>query len=370
MQPLPAALWPQLAALETGESLRGCFDAASNPKSTPESLGAELDQNQAYAHLVQSLDIFVQRLKKWEDDLALQLADVKKPEGEGEQKTEKPRPVPLESHKFIDTVGKTQTRNIISAVAVLRAGGAGLPRTPKERSTLSPAKLIRFAIKAEEVAEDARMASPEMAFAGGLHYDFLIGAATQDKPAAKEVAAQCEALFADALRIGNAAYRISSLFKDLEHARFSFAAGLILPLGKAWMCRLYPKIEGSPAISYKEYSAPISKMGKLARVYLHVTESKKFAINHAELSALAANAMGFLRPVERAISLYQEPEKLLGEDKSLYQFACILNAATSLATLDPSAIKNLEKAPLSVSDQRHLEKLGIPLSKISGILGG
>ncbi len=273
-----------------------------------------LESNPAQHHLAQSLDLFMVRLKKWEEELASQ---VEKKPGE-----EAPKKTIYTGTQLIDTLGRSQVRNAMAMIALLSATDVKLPRSIKEKSSLKSPETIKFAIQAEEYCEENRLARSDQAFLGGLHWDWLLHAYWQGKGPSKEISAPMEGAWRDSLKFAHKAYELGSKVKSLKNSELLFGAALLLPLGKVWMQALYAK-------GMKDLLSEALKLNEKAALWTEFQESRRFEVTHRELASQLAAGLGFFTPVQEALRYYLEPYFISDENLALQRFAQVLHAAHS-----------------------------------------
>ena len=312
MQQCPPQLFVTLPKLRAGVSFSTWVNRSSDPKASTAELAALVESNPAHHHLAQSLDLFLVRLKKWEEELASQID--KKPDSGPVKKTI------YTGNQLIDTVGKAQVRNALAMIALLSANGIRLPRSSKERASLKASETLKFAIQAEDFCEENRLARSDLAFLGGLHWDWLLHAHWQGKGPSKEITAAMETTWRDALKFALKAYELGSKVKSLKFSEYLFGSALLIPLGRAWMASLY-------AQGTKDLAAESQKLNERAILWAEFQEPIRFEVTHPELAALLAVSLEFFMPVQLALRYYLEPHFLTDDPSGLVGFARVLAAA-------------------------------------------
>jgi HD-like signal output (HDOD) protein len=329
---VPESLWPRLAAFAPGATLQACMEALADPKSGPASYAAVLDRNPAFLHLIQGLDVLQKFRKKWiAEDPGAKAAG---PEGA----PPKERPVPAAD--LVAVFGRTQTRNLVACLRMLRATGAPMPRKIKDSFTFKLGDLIPRAIAAEEWCESHRYAHSDQAFLGGLMYDWFSTLVAQQK-APKEVKAEIDSAWKEGFRTAQIAHRISTNFRDFPHSEHIFTAALLLPLTRPWMLWTWPE--------WKDFRARVDALPSNRREAWLAQEPREFSLTGTEILAMSAAASGFLAPVAHAIAASRDPIRVRSAEPSLYRFALVLRAARILCplkndeTVDPASAKHFSR---------------------------
>jgi hypothetical protein len=117
--------------------------------------------------------------------------------------------------------------------------------------------------------------------------------------------------------------------EEIELGADLFAAGLLLPIGKALMACFYPKSTGDK--SWPDLSKYCEKAGERAVDLMQLLEPKWFGATHAEMGALFVNFGALLDRLEKPIFFYTDPERLERTDHDLFQLSSVLSIASRLA---------------------------------------
>jgi hypothetical protein len=296
-----------------------------------------LDANPACAHSILKQKLLAQKIAQWLQE------DAKRTDQIG-----------FLTKKVVGLLGKAAVRNLIASYRLSRMTNAGMPRKKDEEVTLNPQQQIPFAIKTESHCQDRQWAFAEMSFIGGLHYDWLTALLAYQKGPddAKKILPE---VYQEGLLSAQYAYKICQQIKGVRLDRFVFSAAIVLPLGKALMCTVFPK--GASPSAWSVSMADWAKYGKYKSDAEDFFEKKLFQITYPTLTALYVEAMGLLAPAGPAIRYAMEPWHLLGGDPNQYQLAMILSMATTLARA--GALKPSEHLPLKEFQKKWMKQSGV-----------
>jgi hypothetical protein len=273
--------------------------------------------------------------------------------------------------RLLRLLGKTPVRNLVACARIGRvveaaekagavqgaktADGASKgpalgPGKDEGKISVTPSRVIPCALAAENLCQEKGWVNPQGAFAAGLHYDGL-AALLKARAAPPDEKSALDAAFKEGTLIGKMAYELGQRVGKVQHGRYLFAAGLLLPVGKALMGSLYPA--SLDAKSWAKFVKACDQAGERAPELLLFGERRRFAVTHAELSSLVANFGALLRPIEKAIYFYPEPYLLKRADADLYQLSSVLSVAARMARFKE------QRPPLEAFHESWLKANGI-----------
>ncbi|MFN7684805.1 MAG: hypothetical protein ACK5QT_05275 [Oligoflexia bacterium] len=310
--------------------------ACGNEKMRVRQLLPVFLKNQAYLHFLMQLTVLAQKVKDWRSEVpenvdhSLVIVD-----------------------RILGLMGKDLIRNYTVGMALFRTLGAGLPRKAQGGGVnLNPPDLLPFAIGTQDYCLDKKLMHVDMAFNGGLIYDWINCLLSRAK-ASQDQKNYLKETYAEGMRMAKIAYRIAQNMGRIEHDRYVFAGALMIPAGKAVMNVIFPKEEKEK--SWAQFIADCEKHPHGKRAATLAFEAKKFSIRHAEISSLLASFSEMLRPVERAIFYYNTPYYLSSSNKSLATLGGLWSLAATGAAhpdgkfkLEPHQEKFVRNANLSL----------------------
>jgi hypothetical protein len=208
----------------------------------------------------------------------------------------------------------------------------GVPKKKGDSFEVVPSKWIPIAVQAEELCQSHSWTYSEMAFVGGLHYDWLAALLNKQK-APKSASTALAAANKRGLVLAQIAVTMSLQMKEIKFQKHVFAGAHVLPLGTALMDLCFPNPEVNT-----EWTVP-------------------------ELTSLFVNSMGLLTPIDPAMRFSATPWMLAGENpdqRLLANLYCIAQRLADKRELEPVHLDWLKAQRLDV---RTLQK------KIGGFLG-
>jgi hypothetical protein len=242
--------------------------------------------------------------------------------------------------RLLRLLGKIPVRNLVACAqmesllgdAAKKKSGAGGPAPgpgkDEGKITVTPSAVIPYALAAEAYCQDKGWVHPDHAFSAGLHYDWLV-ALLKKRGAPPDEKTALDAAFKEGIATGGMAYELGQRVGKVQHGKFLFASGMLLPIGKALMASIFPTSLGDRA--WGKFAKSIDQAGDLAFDLLRYTEHRTFPITHAELSSLIANFGALLRVAEKAIYYYHEPYQLKKLNPDLFQLSSVLAVAARMA---------------------------------------
>jgi hypothetical protein len=307
-----------------GRLMLGVMDASANIDLRALDLVPLIEANQAYAHFLRSQRAFGKKMTDWTSEA---------PEGSN--------PGVFLTRRLVGLLGKKVIRNIVVSTRLSRMTNPKLPRKKGDSLEIEPKTIIPFALEAEELCQEQSWAYPEMAFVGGLHYDWLAGLLNRNK-APKDAQETLKAAFTEGIQIAKRGYRLSERLKNLKHGRYVFAAGLVAPLGQALMAAIFKKGESDP--NWGSFTKELEAYGKrksLAQLYL---EKETFELTSHELTGLFVNSFQLLKEIEPAIRFARQPAMLAGANPDQHALAMVLSVAWAYTGFVPG--KGSDDSPL------------------------
>jgi hypothetical protein len=232
--------------------------------------------------------------------------------------------------RTLGLLGKAPVRNLMACAHVEKIlGTLDLSEIidPEKKVNPRPTELIPFALASEKICQDRSWIFSEAAFSAGIHYDWL-SAAIKKKGGTPEEKTSIANAFADGALTAKMAYTLGERTREIKSGKYLFAAGLLLPIGKALMGCLFPK--GAVPV-WNEFVAESEKIPERKYDFYRYVEHRRFPVTHAELGGLFVNFGLVLREVEKAIYFYQDPEPLRQTLPELYQLSVMLSLANRMA---------------------------------------
>lgn len=309
---LEASIAKYLVPCVPGATFREAMTLVLSPQNYAIDLAGPIDRNPAYSNWILRTDFLQSRIKEW-------MSETK----DGEPI--KTRPV-LE--KIFSLLGKQASRNLITCIQLNRIQET-LPRKAKDSFTAKPTEQLKHALSAEEYCTSREYASSEIAFLGGLQFDFILAVFIRVK-ASRDTQAAVANQWTESLKSAGFAYEIASRISGgFAHNDKVFAAALSIGVGKVLQIAHNPKEQGDT--SYGKFVAEIEKL-KHGKFFALLKEETKFEHPHWEWGALFAIFFRFLLPVEKAICFYMKPYELKKLYPDQYKIACILHLAQGMAS--------------------------------------
>lgn len=243
-------------------------------------------------------------------------------------------------NRLLRLLGKIPVRNLVVCAqldamlgdaAKKKSGGGGVPAPgpgkEEGKITVVPSAVMPYALAAETYCQDKGWVHPDHAFSAGLHYDWL-AALLKKRSAPPDEKAALDAAFKEGIATGGMAYELGQRVGKVQHGKFLFATGLLLPIGKALMASVFPSSLGERA--WAKFAKSVDLAGELAFDQLRYTEHRTFPITHPELSSLVVNFGALLRVAEKSIFFYHEPYQLKKLDPDLFQLASLLSVSARM----------------------------------------
>lgn len=308
---LTALLNDYLLPLAPDPVAYGAIQAAADERVRAQELAPLIDQDAGYRGFLFAQTFLAERMSEWQTD-----------------SKDLPNRNQILLERILGLLGKVPVRNLIACAHVERILGATQPVDEEAKISVVPSKIIPFALEAERVCQDNGWVSPESAFCAGLHYDWL-AAVIKKRNGTPDDKSALSASFKEGLATAKTAYALGQHISEFELGKHLYAAGLLLPLGKAVMACLFPKSGGDK--SWASFVRRCEGTGDHVFEYFQITESRRFPVTHAELSSLLVNFGALHRGLEKALCFYADPERLRRADSALYQLASLLSVAVRIA---------------------------------------
>lgn len=294
-----------------GSTFRETMQLVLAPQHYAIDLAGPIDRNPAYSNWILRTDFLQSRIKDWMSEA---------PEGQVNTRTI------LE--KIFSLLGKQASRNLVACIQLNRVQGT-LPRKPKDAFTAKPQEQLKYALAAEEYCTSREYAGSDMAFLGGLQFDFILSALIRAK-ASRDTQAAVATQWTESLKSAGFAYEIASRIQGgFKHNDKVFPAALSIGVGKILQIAHYPKDQGQS--SYGAFLAEMDKL-KFGKFYSLLKEETKFEHAHWEWASLFATYFRFLEPIEKAVYFYLKPYELKKLYPDLYKVASVLHLAQGMAS--------------------------------------
>lgn len=293
-----------------------------------------LRENPVYAELILKQKALAQKVAQWKEE---------EPERKDQEE--------FLSKRALGLLGKTATRNLVTAIRLARMTGAGLPKKAEEPLNLSVQKDIAFALKTEALCVEQNWAYHEQAFISGFHYDCLASLFAAQKLSEEAKAAVRES-YQQGLWLAQHAYKLVQGMKGVRFDKYAFGGALVLPIGNALGAALYPK--GGADGSWAAVGAESEKYGKCKSAARLFFQKKTFGFTYNALSALYAESMTSLSEIAPALRYVHEPWLIKPQQKDLYQLAMIWSIAQTFA--EAKELKLDTKLPWSKAQALWLRK--------------
>jgi hypothetical protein len=330
----------------------GVFQATGHEDVRAEALGPIIGDDSGYQRYLFAQTFLAERMSEWLT------------ENEG-----MPNRNQILLDRLLRLLGKIPVRNLVACAQLDRMLGdsakgpgsgaaAGKPPGPgKEEGkiTVTPSRVIPYALAAETLAQDKGWVNPQGAFNAGLHYDWL-AAVLKKRSAPPDEKTALDAAFKEGLAVGRMANELGQRVGKIQHGKSLFAAGLLLPIGKALMTSLFPA--SLDERSWAKFVKFCDQAGDRVFDYYLYSEHRRFPITHAELSSLVVNFGALHRSVEKAIYFYPYPERLKKVDADLYQLSSALSVAVRMARYKE------QMPPFEAFQQRWMTSNGIDNAKL------
>ncbi len=314
-----------------GATFRETMRLVLAPQHYAIDLAGPIDRNPAYSDWILRTDFLQSRIKQWMSDA---------PEGQVQNRAI------LE--KIFSLLGKQASRNLIACIQLNRIQGS-LPRKAKDSFTAKPQEQLKYALAAEEYCTSREYASSDMAFLGGLQFDFLLANLVRAK-ASRDTQAAIATQWTESLKTAGYAYEIASKISGgFNQNDKVFPAALSIGIGKVLQIAHYPKEQGQS--SYGAFVSEIDKL-KTGKYFAALKEESKFEFAHWEWGSLFANFFRFLEPIEKAVYFYQKPYELKKLYPDLYKVASILHLAQGMSSgLGFCGLKNEMMKDLGINEE-------------------
>jgi hypothetical protein len=229
--------------------------------------------------------------------------------------------------RILGLLGKAPVRNLIACARIERLLGESEALGVDEKIVVTPVTLLPFAVEAERICQDEGWLGPGEAFAAGFHYDCLAALAGK-RGASPEDRAAVGAAFKEGLSLGRAAYELGHGVREIDQGDRLFAAGLLLPIGKAVMAALFPKSAGAGA--WIEFLKSCTA-GEYSAELLLLRERRRFPVTHWEIGSLIASFGVVLQDLEKPIFFFSDPDRLKRTDPAHYPLCALLSVVVRRA---------------------------------------
>jgi hypothetical protein len=309
--PFPTLLAEYLDPVSPDRVAFGIIQAAGDENIRAQDLGKLLLADPGYSHYLFAQSFLSERMTEW-------MGDTK------EQANRKE----ILLDRILGLMGKTSIRNLIACARTDRLLGNPVVTEGEEKISVTPSRMIPFALEAEKICEDKNWLFPEVAFRSGLHYDWL-SAIIKKRNGPPDEKAVLEAAFKEGLVLAKGAYLLGHKIKDIKLAKFLFSAGLLLPIGKVLMACLFPKSDGDK--SWAKFIADCDAALFRKSDFYQFLEARRFSVTHQELSSLFINFAGLVRETEKALYFARNPDDLKRVDPNLYQLSSIISLLERIA---------------------------------------
>lgn len=336
---LSALLRDYLQPLAPGKTVSRFLEASLDPDAHAPRLASIIEDNPLYSHSLQRLDILQEKIRKWREEF---------PEDRDTSRMT----------RFIAVLlGPVITRNAVLAIWLGRHSAQGLPRKAGSAPfVLVPRTQLRYALLAQEYCEENLIPEPQLAYLGGLCFDWVSLLIDRKGGAARTEKRYLEETWPQAVQASRVAFELASIPSHLKLSRHAFAACLLVHLGQVLMALSFPKDNALPG--WKEFLRHCGLHGSRADAAQTLLEPRAFAFTHAEAGALCALQLSQLAPTAAAIRFYREPYLLRSSDREAFGLGAVLSAALTLA-------RNTAEASLSSQQREWLASEGIPTEAVA-----
>lgn len=227
-------------------------------------------------------------------------------------------------------VGMLGTRDFILAWRMRRGLGLEPPNLHEEdaQKRYKPKNDLTLAIKTQEFCREKNISYPESAgYAAGLVFDWLSLYTSSWKEKNKALETFILDSWKRSVKRGYLVSILASKVPNFAYAKFAFASGMLIDVGKILLALHYRKNpSGSEWIDFEKelenhslkYKLPIDRL----------QEEQGNPLTHEEINELFIDYFPIFSPIKRAIRHYREPYLLQTYNKDLYQLASVLAAAT------------------------------------------
>jgi hypothetical protein len=330
-----------LKPMTPGPMIRDLLTASFDPEAQAPKLAEIIESNPIYSQYLQKLDILQEKIVQWREDF---------PE---ERTTERL------TRFIVVLLGPVAIRNAVLAIWINRHAGQGLPRKEGVPFLVLPRMQLRFALKISEYCDDNQVAHADVAYLGGLCFDWVAALLEKKGGTAKSEKKYLEEIFPDAVKTARIAYELAHIPEKMELSHLVFPAVLLTYLGKVLMAASFPK-PSDGSMGWRDFVKHCESHGPRARLAYRILERQKFAWTHSDAAALCSLAFTELAPAESAIRYYLEPDMLRNADPESYELSLLISTATTLARSG--------KAGLSADDKARLERAGISEAALTDAL--
>jgi hypothetical protein len=303
--PFPSLLADYLSPVTPDRVAFGIIQAAGDENIRVQDLAGLLLSEPGYSHYLFAQTFLAERMTEWQGDTK-------------EQANRKE----ILLGRILGLMGKTSIRNLIACARTQRVLGEPVVTEGDDKISVTPSKVIPFALEAEKICEDKNWLFPDVAYSAGLHYDWL-AAIIKKRNGPPEEKAALEAAFKEGIASAKRSYLLGLRMKEIRLAKYLFSAGLVMPLGKVLMSCLFPKADGDK--SWVKFVADCEAALFKKSDYYQFLEARRFPVTHHELASLFINFGGLLRDAEKAVYFSLNPDRLKKISPDLYQLSSILS---------------------------------------------
>jgi len=323
-------------------SLVRVIEVSGNENATVRELIPLFEKNAALRHFMLKLNFLADKIAQW--------------------RSEVPENVDYEAvilDRILSLLGKNPVRNIVACIAMNRALGANLPRKLRDPGlSIDYTTQLPFALAAEEYCNEKKVMHSDMAFNGGLLYDWMNTLLTRKKASVDQRVVVRDA-FNEGFAIARVSYRLAQQMRRIRHHRFVFGGGLLVPIGKIPMSMIFSKELRERSWAKLVEDCAGHPRGRLAAMSTY--EARRLPLRHLEVSALVASFGETFAPVEAAIAAVDHPYYLDAIDPGLAALAGLWSVARAAALMPEGRLS------LSISQENFLQKSGLTLEAVKKV---
>lgn len=219
-------------------------------------------------------------------------------------------------------LGMQNSRNLVIALQAYRTVKGKHPELDeKGNPVVSVDKLLKYAIKTEELLAGDRSGYADVAYAAGLIFDLLalISEDLGDRKA--KIQSYIAQTYLHGLRTAKIASELVESMPEFSFRKYLFSSCLIHDVGKVLMAIIEPE--------YLSWLEEVRK-NNLPRNLRHFSETLRFGINHTDIGALVCHSFKFFRQVEKAVLQHHDPYRARS-NKNLHDLACLISVSSNMA---------------------------------------
>lgn len=235
-------------------------------------------------------------------------------------------------------LGMQRSRNFILGVQLYRMIHEAHPEWSTDgKLSLNVDEMLKYALKTEEVVTGLKDRYSDMAFAGGLLFDYLQRLNVL-KGGDQKILGFINEIHNHGMRAGQLGKEIASTIPDFGFTKYVFAACLIHDVGKVAMALIDP--------TYLSFNEEMKKREVTRQVRLFA-EQEVYGVTHNIIGSICCHQFCIFKPIEPAVFYHHDPHLLKKNQKSMYQLGAVVSMATNAA----HAFKAAEKGNDPIIDE-------------------